>query len=87
MAIQVKLVRSLSGHTKEHRATVHGLGLLRINQTRIVQDTPATRGMVETVGYLLEVTETKEPFKPFGRRFLAKKQAADAAAAAAAAKK
>jgi large subunit ribosomal protein L30 len=81
MAIQVKLVRSMSGHTENHRETLRGLGLTRVGMTRVVPDTKAVRGMVAKVGYLLEVAETKEEFKPFGRRHRAKAQAAAAAAA------
>ena len=81
MAIKVTLVRSMSGHTEKHRETLRGLGLTRVGKTRIVQDTPATRGMVDAVKYLLQVEETKEPFVPFGRRFHKKNQAKQAAAA------
>ncbi|MBS2022067.1 MAG: 50S ribosomal protein L30 [Deltaproteobacteria bacterium] len=79
MSIQVKLVRSLSGHTKTHRATVNGLGLTRVGQTRIVQDTPSNKGMIAQVAYLLEISESTEQWKPFGRRARAKEQAAAAA--------
>jgi large subunit ribosomal protein L30 len=84
MAIKVKLVRSMSGHTEKHRETLRGLGLTRVGVTRIVEDTKAVRGMVAAVAYLCEVEETKEPFVKFGRRHRA---AAQAAAAAAVAKK
>jgi large subunit ribosomal protein L30 len=66
--IKVKLVGSMSGHEESHRATLRGLGLTRVGKQRVVQDSPETRGMIAKVGYLLEVTETKEEFKPFGRR-------------------
>ena len=82
MAIKVKLVRSMSGHTEKHRETLRGLGLTRVGMTKIVDDTKATRGMVNKIAYLCEVEETKEPFKKFGRRHMAKVQAAAAAAAA-----
>jgi len=81
MAIRVKLVRGMSGHTEKHRATLRGLGLTRVGMSRVVPDTKAVRGMVDKVGYLLEVEEIKEEFKPFGRRHQAKAQAAAAAAA------
>ena len=73
-ALRVKLVRSMSGHPGDHRATVRGLGLTRVGKQRIVEDTPAIRGMVKKVGYLLEVEETQEQFKKFGRRARAKSQ-------------
>ena len=74
-ALKVKLVRSMSGHTARHRQTLTGLGLTRINMTRVVPDTQATRGMVNQVSYLLEWSETTEEFKPFGKRALQKKTA------------
>lgn len=67
-ALKVTLVKSMSGHTQKHRDTLRGLGLSRVGMTRIVPGTPATRGMVAKVAYLLEVTETTDTFKPFGKR-------------------
>ena len=52
--IKVTLVRSLIGTMQTHRATVRGLGLRRINHSVQVIDTPATRGMINKVGYLLK---------------------------------
>jgi len=52
--IKVTLVRSLIGTMESHRATVRGLGLRRINSTAEVIDTPATRGMINKVSYLLK---------------------------------
>jgi large subunit ribosomal protein L30 len=52
--IKVTLVRSLIGTMESHRATVRGLGLRRINSTVDVIDTPATRGMINKVSYLLK---------------------------------
>jgi large subunit ribosomal protein L30 len=73
-ALRVKLVRGLSGHPEDHRATVRGLGLTRVGRERILQDTPDVRGMVAKVAYLLEVQPTSEEFKPFGRRSRSKSQ-------------
>jgi large subunit ribosomal protein L30 len=74
MALRIKLVRGMSGHPEDHRATLRGLGLTRVGRERIVEDTPAMRGMVKKVGYLLEVAETQEQFQKFGRRARAKSQ-------------
>jgi len=74
MALRLKLIRSLSGHPEDHRATVRGLGLTKVGRERVLQDTPAIRGMVNKVSYLLSVQETSDDFKPFGRRSLAKQQ-------------
>ena len=72
MALKVKLVRGMSGHTEKHRATLRGLGLTRVGRERVLQDTPSIRGMIDKVSYLVEWSETKEQFKPFGRRALQK---------------
>ncbi|MGZ8271068.1 MAG: 50S ribosomal protein L30 [Methylophilus sp.] len=53
--IKVTLVRSLIGRIEAHKATVKGLGLRRMHHTVEVQDTPAIRGMINSVGYLLKV--------------------------------
>ena len=76
MALKVKLVRGMSGHTEKHRETLRGLGLTRVGRERVLQDTPAIRGMIDKVGYLIEWSETNEEFKPFGRRFHQKAQKA-----------
>jgi large subunit ribosomal protein L30 len=51
--LRITLVRSLVGTKREHRASVRGLGLRRINHTVELPDTPAVRGMVRKVSYLL----------------------------------
>ncbi|MES2562315.1 MAG: 50S ribosomal protein L30 [Pseudomonadota bacterium] len=52
--IKVKLVKSLIGTKPEHRACVRGLGLRRMNSSAEVIDTPANRGMINRVSYLLK---------------------------------
>ncbi len=54
--MRVTLVKSVAGTKQDHRATVRGLGLKWTNHSVEVEDTPATRGMVNKVGYLLKVT-------------------------------
>ncbi|WP_018914696.1 50S ribosomal protein L30 [Thiomonas sp. FB-6] len=53
--IKVKLVRSVIGTREDHRATVRGLGLRRLNDERVLEDTPAVRGMIRKVDYLVRV--------------------------------
>jgi large subunit ribosomal protein L30 len=53
--IKVTLVKSVIGRIEAHKATVRGLGLRRMHHTVELQDTPAIRGMINTVGYLLKV--------------------------------
>ena len=52
--LKVTLVRSLIGTMESHRATVRGLGLRRINSTAELIDTPAVRGMINKVSYLVK---------------------------------
>ncbi|MBX9905404.1 MAG: 50S ribosomal protein L30 [Burkholderiales bacterium] len=51
--IKVTLLRSLIGTRPEHRASVRGLGLRRINHTVELADSPAIRGMINKVSYLV----------------------------------
>nr|UOZ96849.1 50S ribosomal protein L30 [Cupriavidus sp.] len=53
--VTVRLVRSVAGTRADHRATVLGLGLKKIRQVRTLEDTPAVRGMINKVSYLVEV--------------------------------
>ena len=52
--IKVTQVRSVIGTKVSHRACVRGLGLRRLNQTVEVEDTPAVRGMINKVFYLVK---------------------------------
>ncbi len=54
---KVTLVRSPFGRVAAHRACVMGLGLRKIRQSVVVADTPANRGMIDRVAYLLRVEE------------------------------
>ena len=55
--VTVRLVKSPHGRLPKHRACVVGLGLRRVGSTRTLEDTPAVRGMIDKVRYLLEVEE------------------------------
>jgi large subunit ribosomal protein L30 len=52
--IRVTLVKSVIGTRESHRACVRGLGLKRRQHTVEVEDTPAVRGMINKVSYLLK---------------------------------
>ncbi|MEQ1532492.1 MAG: 50S ribosomal protein L30 [Sideroxydans sp.] len=52
--LKVTLVKSTNGTKQSHRATVIGLGLRRINHTVMLEDTPAVRGMINKVYYLVK---------------------------------
>ncbi len=53
--IKVTLFKSIATAKRNHRATVRGLGLKWTNHTVEVVDTPATRGMINQVGYMVRV--------------------------------
>lgn len=55
--IRVTLTRSPAGRLAAHKACVSGLGLRRMHQTVEVEDSPCTRGMINTVSYMLKVEE------------------------------
>ena len=52
--VKVTLVKSLIGTKESHRATVRGLGLRRLNSSSELLDTPAVRGMINKVSYLVK---------------------------------
>jgi large subunit ribosomal protein L30 len=53
MALKVKLVKSFAGAPDTQLRTVAGLGLKKLGQERVLQDTPAVRGMVFKVKHLV----------------------------------
>jgi large subunit ribosomal protein L30 len=53
--IKVTQVKSVIGTKQDHRATIRGLGLRRIGHTVQLEDTPAVRGMIHKVAYLVKV--------------------------------
>ncbi|MGB2903907.1 MAG: 50S ribosomal protein L30 [Candidatus Dechloromonas phosphoritropha] len=55
--IKITLVKSIIGTKQDHRATVRGLGLRKLNSSSELLDTPAVRGMVNKVQYLVKVED------------------------------
>ena len=53
--LKVTLVKSPIGTRESHRATVLGLGLKKLHQSRTLEDTPAVRGRINKVSYLVKV--------------------------------
>ncbi|MEQ1680926.1 MAG: 50S ribosomal protein L30 [Nitrospira sp.] len=54
-SVRVTLRRSPIGTPERHRLVLRGLGLRHIRQTVVHPDTPQVRGLIQKVGYLLEV--------------------------------
>ncbi|WP_369309133.1 50S ribosomal protein L30 [Providencia rettgeri] len=55
--IKITQVRSSIGRLPKHKATLTGLGLRRIGHTVEREDTPAVRGMINLVSYMVKVEE------------------------------
>ena len=53
--IKVRLLKSINSVKRSHRDTVRGLGLKRIDQVVELVDTPAVRGMINKVNYLVRI--------------------------------
>jgi large subunit ribosomal protein L30 len=53
--IKVRLLKSLAGIKQTHRDTVRGLGLKKLNQVSELTDSPAVRGMINKVAYLVRI--------------------------------
>ena len=53
--VKVQLVRRPIGTKESHRATVRGLGLRGVNSVKELEDTPAVRGMINKISYLVRV--------------------------------
>jgi large subunit ribosomal protein L30 len=55
--IRITWVKSTIGHRAGARGTIRALGLHRLHQTVEIADTPANRGMIRRVAFLLRVEE------------------------------
>jgi len=54
-SIKVTLVKSGIGRKKKIRETLKGLGLTKMNKTVEVKNTPAMRGMIAKVSFLVKI--------------------------------
>ncbi len=55
--LTVKQVRSALRRPNSQQQTLYGLGLKRIGQERVLEDTPAVRGMIRSVSHLVQIVE------------------------------
>lgn len=55
--LRVKWVRSFIGRSKDQRETIRSLGFKRLNEERILKNTPEIRGMVKKVIHLVKIVE------------------------------
>jgi large subunit ribosomal protein L30 len=56
-SVTITQTRSGAGRFKEQRQTLIGLGLNKIRSTSTLEDTPAVRGMINSVKHLVKVDE------------------------------
>lgn len=52
--------KSAIGYRQDQRRTIAGLGLRKLHQTVVHDDTPSIRGMVNLVRHLVEVSEVHD---------------------------
>lgn len=57
--LKITLVKSKICTLDHHRGTLRSLGLRKIRQSVIRQDSPELRGMLRTVDFMIEVEEVK----------------------------
>ncbi|MAC03877.1 MAG: 50S ribosomal protein L30 [Gammaproteobacteria bacterium] len=57
--LKITQLKSLIGRKKNHRLSIKGLGLRKIGDTKVVEDTPSIRGMINQVDYMVKVEEVK----------------------------
>ena len=55
--VRIKLIKSPISKLKKHQACIRGLGLRRVGHEVELEDTPAIRGMISKVNYMLEVED------------------------------
>ncbi|XRX42690.1 MAG: 50S ribosomal protein L30 [Buchnera aphidicola (Eriosoma harunire)] len=55
--IKITQIKSSIGRLPKHKATLTGLGLKRIGHSVFRENTPAIRGMVRKISYMLIVDE------------------------------
>jgi large subunit ribosomal protein L30 len=55
--LRITYVKSSIGYSVRHKATIRSLGLRRLNQTVVHNDSPVVRGMLAKVAHLVKVDE------------------------------
>lgn len=55
--LKITLVKSGIGYSEKHKATLRALGLRKMNQIVVQEDTPTLRGMLLKVNHLVKVEE------------------------------
>lgn len=64
--LKITYVKSAIGYAKDQRATIKSLGLRKLHQSVVHQDTPVIRGMIFKVKHLVKVEEINDASSPAG---------------------
>jgi len=57
--LRITYVKSAIGYSIRQKATIQSLGLRKLNQTVVHEDTPVIRGMLAKVNHLVRVEEVQ----------------------------
>ena len=57
--ITVQQIGSPLRRPKDQRATLVGLGLNKMHKTRVLEDTPSVRGMINKLPHMVKIIEEK----------------------------
>lgn len=59
--IKISYIRSAIGRNEKQKRIIKALGFRRMHQSRIVEDTPSIRGMVNQVVHLVQIEKVEKP--------------------------
>jgi large subunit ribosomal protein L30 len=57
--LKIKQIKSYIGRPEKHRRVLRGLGLVKLNRTVLLNDTPEIRGMAQKVIHLIAMEEVE----------------------------
>ena len=55
--IKARWIRGYIGRTQDQRDTIRSLGFKRLNEERVLKNTPEIRGMIKKVMHLVRIVE------------------------------
>ena len=55
--LKITQIKSVIGYNKKAKATLDAMGLRKLNQTDVIPDNSATRGMIKKIEFLINVEE------------------------------
>ncbi|MFH2056233.1 MAG: 50S ribosomal protein L30 [bacterium] len=57
--VRITQIRGLSGRIQRHRATIRALGLHRVHDSVVHEETPQIHGMIKAVEFMVKVEEVE----------------------------